>query len=1731
MGTDEAASPQRSTNAELEAAKRALAACQSEVCTLLARQAASTDVLKTISASPDDPQPVFEMIARRASELCKADASAVLEYDGALVHLRALGGLESTTRAAYARMFPMALTREMSFGSAIIDGEAVHITDYSRHIAQNITNPALRAAVQQINPTVVLGVPLLREGRAIGAVNLARFADGKAFDDAEITLVESFAEQAVIAITSAQTRRALAARNNEYGERIEQQSATIDVLRAMATLASDTRPVFELITARARDLCGSLASMLFEFDGELLHLRAWGGYDPAAAQDYLQQFPMRPDRGTAVGRVILDREIVHIRNIADDPEIAQPVRSMGVRSTLGIPLLRNGQPIGVIAIGSTTTGGFSDSQVELLKTFAEQAVIAIGGAETFRELQQRTAELAARNSAYGEKIEHQSATIDVLKAMSSSPGDAQPVFDQIVHRARELCEANAAGIFEFDGRLLHFKTASHDPAAPAEYHASAVAHLAEYPMVPRKDTAAGRAIIEREIVNLRVADDANLHASVRSMGITYIVVLPLLRDGKPVGTIALNTRKPTGFSESQVALLKTFAEQAVIAIRSAETFRELQQRTRDLSESLEQQTATADVLEIINTSPGDIVPVFNTILERAHSVCGADGGALYTFDGLHVRWVAVHGYPADYAKSMLSRPPAPANPYIERMAETKRILEVPDIWADPSKLDENFLRDIEASGMRSGAAIPLVKDGTLVGCITAWRRQVGSFSAKQIALLENFAAQAVIAMENARLLGELRESLEQQTAMADVMRCINASPGDATPVFDVILEKAHAVCGATIGSLSIFDGEFSRKLARHGYPPEMEAFHSRPYSPYQVHEPLFRGETIHIPDVLAHPDLIAAGAGDALRAGGMRSWVEVPLWKDGKLLGSISGFRTEPRPFSDKDLRLLENFAAQAVIAMENARLLTELRESLDQQTATAEVLQVINANPGNLQPVFEIILQKAHNLCGADIGALHIYDGTHQHAVATHGYSAEVEARVRHPHEPHHYSRRLINGERHVHVPDMLAIDPSSDGGASRITADAFNARTALGIGLRKEDTCLGFINAIRHQLRPFSDKEIALLESFAAQAVIAMENARLLGELRESLEQQTATAEVLKVISRSAFDLQPVLDTLIESAVRLCNASQGVIYLRDGDVFRPHAYTGAAAKLLEFLKRHPIRPGRETTVGRVAMTGSAHNIADMAAHPDFNFPGLVEHGTFRSLLGVPLLREGRAEGVLILNRQETLPFTPRQIELVTTFADQAVIAIENARLFDAVQKRTQELAQSVAELQALEEVLRAVNSSLELETVLSTIISRAVPLAQADEGMIYEFDSAEEVFVPKAAFGMADAQIGRLRERRIRMGETYLGRSALERAPIHVADVQRDESTPEAREYLPGIHALLAVPLLQGEKVIGGLVIRRRSEGAFAANTVTLMQTFAGQSVLAIENARLFQEAERARAAAEAALNDLRRAQDRLIQSEKMASLGQLTAGIAHEIKNPLNFVNNFSALSTELIDELRGVLANAAVDGPTRAEVEELGTMIKGNLEKVVQHGKRADGIVRNMLLHARESGGERRSVDLNATVDEALNLAYHGARAEKPGFTITLERNFDPAVGSVELYPQEFTRVMLNLFSNGFYAATRKAQAGAGAGFQPMLAVTTEARTSAVLIRARDNGTGIPDNARARLFEPFFTTKPAGEGTGLGLSISHDIIVKQHSGSIAVDSRVGECTEFTISLPRTSAGAPV
>jgi signal transduction histidine kinase len=464
---------------------------------------------------------------------------------------------------------------------------------------------------------------------------------------------------------------------------------------------------------------------------------------------------------------------------------------------------------------------------------------------------------------------------------------------------------------------------------------------------------------------------------------------------------------------------------------------------------------------------------------------------------------------------------------------------------------------------------------------------------------------------------------------------------------------------------------------------------------------------------------------------------------------------------------------------------------------------------------------------------------------------------------------------------------------------------------------------------------------------------------------------------------------------------------------------------------------------------------------------------------------------------------------------------------LENKVEQRTQELAQSVNELRALGEVTQAVNSTVDLETVLSTIVAKAAQLSNTEAGAIYVFDEVTEEFRLRATYGLEPSAVAEIRDRHIRLGETAIGEAALQRTPIQIPDLQDDPSSTLDIIIRAGFRALLIIPLLSNDQIVGALVVRRRLPGEFAKSTVELLQTFGAQSVLAIQNARLFESVGARTRELAKSLDDLRTAQDRLVQTEKLASLGQLTAGIAHEIKNPLNFVNNFSSVSSELVSELRDALKGVNLDSKLRTEIDEIADMLLGNLEKVVQHGKRADSIVKNMLLHSRQGSGEHRLVDVNSVVEESLNLAYHGARAEKQGFNITLKKSFDPGAGEVDLFPQEITRVLLNLIMNGFYAATKRKAEANGADYEPTLAAATKSLGDSVEIRIRDNGTGIPPEVKEKMFNPFFTTKPAGEGTGLGLSISHDIIVKQHGGSIEVDTEPGQYTEFRIVLPRKAA----
>jgi two-component system NtrC family sensor kinase len=875
---------------------------------------------------------------------------------------------------------------------------------------------------------------------------------------------------------------------------------------------------------------------------------------------------------------------------------------------------------------------------------------------------------------------------------------------------------------------------------------------------------------------------------------------------------------------------------------------------------------------------------------------------------------------------------------------------------------------------------------------------------------------------------------------------------------------------------------------------------------------------------------------------GWRRMLGVPMLREDDPLGVIVVGWAEPGPVPQVQEELLKTFADQAVIAIENTRLLNELRESLQQQTATADVLKTISRSTFDLQSVLQTLVESAARLCDADKGVITREKNGAFYRAEAYGFSRDFMDYVKDiPIEAERGSvsgRALLEG-RVVHIADVKADPEYTLVEAQRLG----HYRTALGVPMLREGIPIGVLSLTRSEVRPFTEKQLELVTTFADQAVIAIENVRLFDEvqartreLSESLEQQTATSEVLQVISSSPGELQPVFEAMLVNAVRICEAKFGNLFLCEGPIFRALAVHGEQ-NYVDYWQRDPVIDLRDNPgipLARLADIKQMVHIPDLRADESYvgkndRIATLVEIGGARAFVLVPMLKEGELVGAIALYRQEVRPFTDKQIELLSNFAAQAVIAIENTRLLNELRTRTNELTQSVGELRALGEVSQAVNSTLDIEAVLTTIVGRAVQLSRTDAGAIYVFDEGGEEFRLHATYGMSEIMIAAISHQHIRLGDgNYIAVATNQREPIQVPDM-RDEPASPVNEIIlrEGYRSLLIIPLLRPDHIVGALVVRRKTPGEFPRSTVDSLQTFADQSVVAIQNARLFESVEARTRELAASLEELRTTQDRLVQTQKLASLGQLTAGIAHEIKNPLNFVNNFSGVSVELIDELQEKLGNIKADDKTLAEITGLTNTLRGNLDKIVQHGKRADAIVKNMLLHSREGSGEHRPVDINALVEESLNLAYHGARAEKQGFNITLERSLDPAAGEVDVFPQDITRVLLNLISNGFYAATKRNAQANGGDYEPTLAAATKNLGDCVEIKIWDNGTGIPPDVKEKMFNPFYTTKAAGEGTGLGLSISHDIIVKQYGGSIEVDTQPGEFTEIKIILPRVAA----
>jgi signal transduction histidine kinase len=737
---------------------------------------------------------------------------------------------------------------------------------------------------------------------------------------------------------------------------------------------------------------------------------------------------------------------------------------------------------------------------------------------------------------------------------------------------------------------------------------------------------------------------------------------------------------------------------------------------REIAEALEQQTATSAVLKVINSSPGELQPVFTAILENATHICEAKIGILFRYqDGAYTA-VSTLGVTPEYAQYLNRGPirPGPATG-LGRVASTKRTIHIVDTHAEQVYADREPFRvaTAELGRARSLLNVPMLKEGELIGAIGIYRQEVRPFTDKQIELITNFAAQAVIAIENARLLNELRESLAQQTATSEVLKVISSSPGDLQPVFDAILQNAVRLCGAKFGTFWLREGERYRSVAVHGLPPALAEARNR--EPVQSFSPatglgraIARKQVVHVHD-MSEDDAYRARNPRAVllvELGGARTVIFSPMLRDGAAVGVLSIYRDEVKPFTDKQIELVQNFAAQAVIAIENTRLLNELRqrtndltEALEQQTATSEVLKVISSSPGDLQPVFESMLMNATRLCEAKFGVLWLYDGDVARLGAMHGvperFADVLMERGAAPASPGSPLRRILDAKDVVHTADEAA-EPLPG-----IAARYGGARSLVGVPMRKDNEIVGAFIIYRQEVRPFTDKQIELVTNFAAQAVIAIENTRLLNELRESLQQQTATADVLKTISRSTFDLQGVLDTLVESAARLCRANTAAIRIARDGLYHNLADFGFQPAHRERVRNMPLKVDRESIVGRAVLDRKPVHILDAQTDPNPEFVARSKSGNVRTMLAVPLLREENPIGVLLLQRNVIESFTDKQIELASTFADQAGIAIENVRLFDEIQDKSRQLAEASQHKSQF-----LANMSHELRTPLNAIL-----------------------------------------------------------------------------------------------------------------------------------------------------------------------------------------------------------------------------------------------------------------------------------------------------------------------------------------------------------------------------------------------------------------------------------------
>ncbi len=1289
-----------------------------------------------------------------------------------------------------------------------------------------------------------------------------------------------------------------------------------------------------------------------------------------------------------------------------------------------------------------------------------------------------------------EARQQQVATAEVLKAISRQNFDLQAVLNTVVESATRLCGASFGQMYRWDG--THLRWAAGYALSPEflETQRERVYRLG-------RDSLSGRTALNMRVTVIEDAwEDPEYgykdHARIGNF--RTMLGVPLLRSGDLIGVLGLVHERVEPFSERQIELVTTFADQAVIAIENARLFEDLQTRNRELTEALEQQTATGAILRTIAGSPADVGPVLNAVAESAAKLCKANDVVILLAEGnMLVPRAHCGPMPLNFVQWPIGRDWATGRACVDR-----KPVHVHDIMAEKDEFPVGHAMAQRAGG-RTILAVPLLREDKAIGVISIRRRETQPFSQKQIDLLVLFADQAVIAIENARLFDdlqtrnrELTEALEQQTATGAILRAIAASPTDVTPVLNAVAESAARLCEAYDAVILLADESTLVPRAHHG-PIPLDFVQWPVGRDWVTGRAYCDRKPLHVHDLLAEGDEYPAGQAMAERLG-HRTILAVPLLREDKAIGAIAIRRREIRPFSQKQIDLLVLFADQAAIAIENARLFEELEtrnreltEAMERETATAEVLKAISRAAFDLPSVLRTLIASAARLCGAGYGGIMLRDGDMLRGGAifagTAADEADMQAR-RVPIDRSRISGRVVLSGHVEHIPDILADSDYDSPFLMRVS----NTRALMGVPLLWKGAVEGVFFLGKPEPGRFTERQSELVQTFADQAVIAIENVRLLEEvqartreLEETLNYQTAISEVLNVISRSPSDVQPVLDVILQTAVRLCDADGGTVAREVGGRFFRSGQVGFSPEFMELMAREPVALSRGTITGRTLVEGRVVQILDAASDPEYSWIEAQKLGQLRTLLGVPLLRGKTAIGVIALIRRTVRPFTEKQIELVTTFADQAVIAIENARLFEEVQARTSDLARSVGELKALGEVSQSVNSTLDLKTVLETIVTKAVQLSNTDAGAIYVYSKQADRFRLKATYGMSAALIEAISSQAIRLNDPGMGDAARSRQPTQTEDLAENLPTPVHKIVLDaGFRSVLVVPLLRPNKVVGALVVRRRAPGRLPESTVQLMETFAAQSVLAIQNARLFSEIEE-------------KGHQLEIASRHKS---QFLANMSHELRTPLNSVLGFTEM---LADGLYGELPEKA----------------KATLGRVQANGRHLLGLINDVLdLSKIEAGQLTLTMDDYAVGQIVRTVAATTeplARAKGLKLVTTIAEGMPMGRGD----ERRLNQVLLNLVGN----AVKFTELGT-------IEIAAHALGGFFEITVKDTGPGIAHEHQARVFEEFqqvdeSSTRQKG-GTGLGLAISRRI-VEMHGGTIGLESALGAGSTFRVTIP--------